>query len=902
MSERFVRNTGTISIGTGDSTVVGTSTTFAGHDLAGAKLYACPNPGVQICVGTIAEVDPRGVYENLSLPLVSPYRGDPLTNVAYELVDGVAIAVGASEAAVFARFAAHLEQKMGLVGNLADDIDYSLVPNNSLFIDDVTRAIYQWRDGVLTQVYSIGLSFSPRGAWDSGTTYAKNDLIEDGGYVFVSNVDMNLNHAPNTAPASSSYWTYMQIVSGSPGADGADGAPGSSNVTGTSTSSVAVATGSKNFTIVETARGWAVGARLRISSNANGANFMEGVATAYSGTALTVSVDLIGGSGTHIDWTINLAGQPGEQGVAGNDGADGAAGTTGSPGAPGADGANAYVYIAYASDASGSDFTTTFDAALNYIAILSTVTEIVSPSAGDFSGLWKNYKGVQGDQGVPGADGSNGADGADGSPGALWYEGAIDPDNGNGINGDFYLQTGAGATGVLGDVWEKAGGSWSIVTNIRGPAGAGSGDVLAPVSATANNFASFDSTPTQLKDSGKNAGSFIASGYLDTDTALAANSDAKIASQKAVKAYIDALLGANDAMVFKGVIDCSSNPNYPAADAGHVYSVSVAGKIGGASGINVEVQDSLLCIADATASGTQAAVGTYWAIRQGNIDGAVIGPAGVSDGRLVLFDGTTGRLIKQGTGVPGDAAYKNTGTSAGTLAAGDDSRITGALQASGGTLTGAVNFPAAVDVASATPNIGAAAGNYVNITGTTTITAFDTVAAGQIRWCKFAGALTLIYNATSLILPGSANIVTAAGDSALFISEGSGNWRCLSYIKRNGAALLSYLLPGTTATITVGYAVTPYNLGNITSFTIDPALGNYQYGTNHAAATWTAPASDCAVDIYVVNDGSAGTITFSGFTVGSSTGDALTTTNGNKFIISIRRINSVSTYIIKALQ
>lgn len=110
------------------------------------------------------------------------------------------------------------------------------------------------------------------------------------------------------------------------------------------------------------------------------------------------------------------------------------------------------------------------------------------------------------------------------------------------------------------------------------------------------------------------------------------------------------------------------------------------------------------------------------------------------------------------------------------------------------------------------------------------------------------------------------------------------------------------LTPNATATITKGYTVTPNNIGTFSSFTIDPALGNYQYGTNNGAFTLTNPASDCAVDLLVTNGASAGSITFSGFTVGSSTGDALTTTNTSKFIVSIRRINSVSTYIIKALQ
>jgi hypothetical protein len=81
-------------------------------------------------------------------------------------------------------------------------------------------------------------------------------------------------------------------------------------------------------------------------------------------------------------------------------GADGAPGT---PGTPGDDGASAYVYIAYASADDGTGFTTTFDADLDYIAILATDTAIASPAAGDFAGLWKNIKGTPGSTGATGA-------------------------------------------------------------------------------------------------------------------------------------------------------------------------------------------------------------------------------------------------------------------------------------------------------------------------------------------------------------------------------------------------------------------------------------------------------------------------------------------------------------------
>lgn len=104
------------------------------------------------------------------------------------------------------------------------------------------------------------------------------------------------------------------------------------------------------------------------------------------------------------------------------------------------------------------------------------------------------------------------------------------------------------------------------------------------------------------------------------------------------------------------------------------------------------------------------------------------------------------------------------------------------LAKAGGTLSGALNEAAPATIASAgTVNIGAAASNNVIISGTTTITAFDTIAAGARRKVRFSGALTLTHNAASLILPGAANIATAANDEAEFVSLGAGNWKCVSY-------------------------------------------------------------------------------------------------------------------------
>lgn len=132
---------------------------------------------------------------------------------------------------------------------------------------------------------------------------------------------------------------------------------------------------------------------------------------------------------------------------------------------------------------------------------------------------------------------------------------------------------------------------------------------------------------------------------IDTNVALG-SSNTKVPSQLAAKTYIDALIDAANALQYKGVIDASTNPNYPAASAGHMYLISVAGKIGGASGPNVEVGDMIICKTDGTASGTEASVGAQWAIIQKNIDGAVTGPASSTAGNLATFSGTTGKVIQ----------------------------------------------------------------------------------------------------------------------------------------------------------------------------------------------------------------------------------------------------------------
>lgn len=149
---------------------------------------------------------------------------------------------------------------------------------------------------------------------------------------------------------------------------------------------------------------------------------------------------------------------------------------------------------------------------------------------------------------------------------------------------------------------------------------AGSGDLVST-----NNLSELTSAPTARTNLGLGTVATLAS---DTDGTLGANSDSRVATQKAVKTYVDtAVTGLLD---FKGSTDASSNPNYPSASKGDVYIVTVAGKVGGASGKSVDVGDAYFATAD-NAGGTEASVGTSWSVLEHNLVGALLSSNNLSD-------------------------------------------------------------------------------------------------------------------------------------------------------------------------------------------------------------------------------------------------------------------------------
>lgn len=176
-----------------------------------------------------------------------------------------------------------------------------------------------------------------------------------------------------------------------------------------------------------------------------------------------------------------------------------------------------------------------------------------------------------------------------------------------------------------------------------------------------------------------------------------------------------------------------------------------------------------------------------------------------------------------------------------------------------GTWTDITGTNAVADIASATTcDLGGTKGKYLRVTGTTTITGFGTSPAGTLKIVRFAGVLTLTYNATSLILPGAASITTAAGDVAVMSSEGSGNWRCLSYSKADGTAVAVNAVAtqaemeaasSTTAVVTPGRA--KYHPGMAKAWvTFDGTSGSIGAGS---AAYNVSSITDNGLGDYTVN-------------------------------------------------
>ena len=217
---------------------------------------------------------------------------------------------------------------------------------------------------------------------------------------------------------------------------------------------------------------WVVGSKIILKSNDNldTSMLIYTVGTITNSTGYrTVNITYVAGSSfTDAEPCVI------QYYVSGANGADGA------DGLDGVNGASVYHYRAYASDASGNGFTTTFNASLAYHADKFTTSPIASPAPADFAGLWYKALGQNGADGLNGTNGTNGIDGVDGeqgNKGGMSYRWGASTGNADPTAGKIRLSTatltpGTTVTLRINDVDRSNVNMESIITSLSG------GDVI----------------------------------------------------------------------------------------------------------------------------------------------------------------------------------------------------------------------------------------------------------------------------------------------------------------------------------------------------------------------------------------------------------------------------------------
>jgi len=278
-----------------------------------------------------------------------------------------------------------------------------------------------------------------------------------------------------------------------------------------------------------------------------------------------------------------------------------------------------------------------------------------------------------------------------------------------------------------------------------------------------------------------------------------------------------------------------------------------------------------------------------------------------ADGGIVTIDGNSSETVNGQTThlVPDGAACivicDGSNSFAITLPMGKDFRV---------------EWKKGSDLSSASTLVMGDNGNFFDVTGTTTITAM-TVPVGMLFMLQFDAALTLT-DGSSLILPHNANQVTQAGDHLIGFATAANTVTILSYTHATAAAARTALgvaigsdvqaydadtlKADTDDTLSGGFQYTADADGTKTTGTYTPtyAGGNVKTATNGGAHTLAPQSGAGTIIIQYTNDGSAGSITTSGWDI--VTGDSVTTTNGHDFMMYLTVVGSFQHLHIVALQ
>jgi hypothetical protein len=380
----------------------------------------------------------------------------------------------------------------------------------------------------------------------------------------------------------------------------------------------------------------------------------------------------------------------------------------------------------------------------------------------------------------------------------------------------------AGHRAYNGSAWTALAGSGGV------------GDVVGPGSAVNNNIALFDTTTGKLiKDSGV---------AISLDGTLASNSDAKIATEKATKTYVDGLavnLGKrgrvraattanitiltalNNGDTLDGLTLATGEwvlvKDQSSAAENGVYAVGVVPARVSDFDEYDEYPGSLIAVEEGTANAdtlwlcTSNAGGTInvtaIAFSQFVLSADPAPPTHaatskvtpVDNDELPLVDSAASNVLKKLLWSNVKATLKTYfdtlyAAGSGTFTpASTNEVLTGTDTAKGVTADAlAALWEKGADVASATTT-SLGEGGFFHITGTTTITDIDWATAkdGRRAWLEFDGVLTITHNATTLVCIGGASILTEAGDRALVVQDNGDNVHMLDYVRKSGKPLIA---------------------------------------------------------------------------------------------------------------